>query len=92
MQLDIPPSESAKLACQASAAGFPNVEQYVTQFVLTLADRSDQDQVLPPLADDELAASLAMVDQGLAEIDAGKGLSVDEARRRAHDNLVASDE
>jgi hypothetical protein len=92
MQLNIPPPESEKLARQASAAGFANVEQYVTQFVLTLADRSDQNQVLPPAPDDDLAASLAMIDQGMAEIDAGKGLSVDEARRSAHDNLVASDE
>lgn len=92
MQLNIPPHEAEKLAQHATAAGFASVEKYVTQFVLALAERPREDELFPPLTDDELAASLAMIDRGTAEIDAGKGLGIEEARRRTRENVVAGNE
>ncbi len=89
MQLNIPPHETEKLAQHATAAGFGSVEKYVTQFVLTLAERPRADEVFAPLTDDELAVSLAMIDRGTAEIDAGKGMNIDEARRRTRENISA---
>lgn len=89
MQLNIPPHEIEKLTQHATAAGFGNVESYVTQFVLALAERPSVEEAFSPLTDAELAASLAMIDQGLAEIKAGKGLSVEEARRLSHEDIGA---
>ena len=92
MQLNIPSHETEKLAQHAAAAGFGSVEKYVTQFVLTLAERPRAGEVFAPLTDDELAESLAMIDRGTAEIDAGKGMNVDEARRHSRQNLGAGNE
>ena len=92
MQLNIPPHETEKLTQHATAAGFASVETYVTQFVLTLAEHPDVNDVFAPLSGDELAASLAMIDRGMGEIDAGKALSIEEARRRTHENVGAGNE
>jgi hypothetical protein len=87
MQIDISSHETEKLSRHASAAGFADVVEYVTQFVHTLAERPAVDDLFAPLRDDELAASLAMIDRGMVQIQAGEGLSVDEARRRALSTL-----
>ena len=89
MQLNIPPHEVEKLTQHATAADFSSVETYVTQFVLTLADRQRGDEVFLPLTDEELAASLAMIDRGVAEVEAGHGMSIEEAHRRTIKNLGA---
>ena len=90
MHLNIPHHEAEKLARHATAAGFASVENYVTEFVLTLAERPRVDEIFAPLTDDELAGSLAMIDRGMAEIDGGKGLSVEEARRRTRGHVGAA--
>lgn len=87
MQIDIPPDEAEKLARYAMAAGFDSVERYVTEFVLTLAESSSVEELFPTLTDDEMAASLAMVDLGREQINRGEGISVDEARQRSLDKL-----
>ena len=92
MQLKIPSHEIEKLTQHATAAGFGSVESYVTQFVLALAERPNTKEVFAPLKDDELAASLAMIDRGIAEIGAGQGMSLDEARRRTRENIGAGNE
>lgn len=89
MQLNIPPYEIEKLTQHANAAGFGSVETYVTQFVLALAERPSVEESFAPLTDAELTASLAMIDQGRSEIEAGKGLSVEEARRRSREDIGA---
>ena len=82
MQIDLSSFTTEKLAGHAAAAGFASVEQYVTQFVHTLAERPQIDDVFAPLSETELQASLAMIDQGMEQIRAGVGLSVEEARRQ----------
>lgn len=87
MQIDIPIAEAKKLELHAAAAGFDSVEKYVTEFVLTLAEQPNAAEHFAPLADDELGASLAMIDRGMAQIHSGQGLSVAEARRRTLEQL-----
>jgi hypothetical protein len=79
MHIDLSGQETEILGRQAAAAGFANANEYVAQFVHTLAQNPDP--LLASLSNDELATSLSMIDQGVAEIRAGKGLSVEEARR-----------
>jgi len=40
-----------------------------------------------PLTETELAESLAMIDRSMEQIEAGEGLTVDEARSRTVDEL-----
>lgn len=87
MNIDIPPDQRQKLTEHATAAGFDSVERYVTEFVLTLADRPTAKQIFTPLSDDELNASLAGIDQCMKQINAGQGLSVEQAHARSLGNL-----
>ena len=89
MQIDISPSDIARLTRHAQAAGFADVESYVRHFVAALAETDDADKLLPPLSEDELANSLAMLDQGMEELAAGSGQSLEESRRLAHEKLRA---
>jgi hypothetical protein len=79
MHIDIPITEAKKLERHATAAGFDSVEKYVTEFVLTLAERPDALELFAPMIDDELAASLAMIDRGMEEIKAGRTTTAKEA-------------
>jgi len=92
MQIDIPSQEAKQLAQQATAAGFPSVEKYVTELLLTLAERPHIEQLFPPLSPDDLEASLSMIDLGRKQIAAGEGMSVEEARRRSLELLGVSEE
>ena len=87
MHIQIPQDEADKLARHAAAAGFDSVEKYVADFVLNLANHPTADELFGPLSDNELAASLAMIDQGMQQINDGEGLTVDEARRRTLENI-----
>jgi len=42
---------------------------------------------LPPMSEEELQASLAMCDRGMAEIEAGQGMGIEEAERRTLERL-----
>jgi hypothetical protein len=89
MQIEIPPSEVAKLTRHAQVAGFSDVETYIASFISALAERPDAGELLPPLNEDELSKSLAMLDLGMQEFEAGGGLSVEESRHLAHEKLRA---
>lgn len=79
MHINLTGHETENLGRQAAAAGFASADEYVTHFVHTLAQSPVH--VLAPLDDQELATSLAMIDQGLAEIRANQGLTIEEAQR-----------
>ncbi len=81
MEIDIPQAEQQKLNLLAQAAGFDNVERYVTEHVLALV-RHSSDEELELLSPDDLKASLAVCDQSMTELEAGKGLSLEEARKQ----------
>jgi hypothetical protein len=79
MYINLTGHETEILGQQAAAAGFASADEYVADFVHTLAQSPEH--VLAPLDDQELAASLAMIDQGMAEIRTSQGLTIEEARR-----------
>ncbi|MDZ4659128.1 MAG: hypothetical protein SH868_16265 [Bythopirellula sp.] len=81
MHIDLSSYETENLTRHAAAAGFASVEQFVTQLVHTLAERPNVDDLFTPLDDKELAQSLAMIDRGMKQIQAGEGLGIDEARQ-----------
>jgi len=87
MQIDIPTTEAKKLESHAAAAGYDNVEKYVTEFVLALAGQPNAAEHFALLTDDELSASLAMLDRGMEQIRSGQGLSVEDARRHSLQQL-----
>ena len=88
MHINLSGHETELLGQQAAAAGFASADEYVAHFVHTLARQPEC--VLAPLDDEELAASLAMVDQGLAEIRSGQGLSVEQMQRQSLAHLSVS--
>lgn len=87
MHIEIPAPQAERLQRHAIAAGYESVESYVTEFVLNLAENPTAAELFAPLTEDELAASLAMIEKGMQQIDAGEGLTVDEARQRSLDRF-----
>lgn len=53
-------------------------------------DSNDEKPNATRLSEDELAASLAMIDRSMAQFEAGEGMSVEEARRRSREMLIES--
>jgi hypothetical protein len=79
MQINIPPSEQDRLSQQAVAAGFSDVESYAAVHLLALAQEPTPEE-MASLSEEEMQASLTMCDTSMAELEAGKGLSIGEAR------------
>ena len=86
MQINIPSGDHERLTQLALAAGYQDVEGYVTEHVLAIA-RQPAAEEFAPLSPADLAASLAMCDQGMAEMEAGASLSLEEARGRTFARL-----
>lgn len=78
MQINIPQAEQQRLAVLASAAGYDDVQGYVTEQVLALAHQTTPDES-PELTPEQLAASLAQCDKAMAEAEAGKGRDFNQA-------------
>ena len=81
MQIDIPQTEQQRLAIHAAEAGYDDVQLFVTEHVLALAQQPSVDE-LPKLTPQELEESLAMIDKSMAEFEAGGGLTLEQARQR----------
>ena len=72
MQIDISRVEEKRLAAVAAAAGYKDVQGYVTEQVLVLADQLTSNE-LPELTSEELESSMRQCDQAMAEAKAGQG-------------------
>lgn len=72
MQIEIPQSEQDILARQATAAGYDDVERYVTEQVRAL--------VYQP-SPEEIAENVAKLESADASIDAGQGIDAEDAFR-----------
>jgi len=80
VQINLSNDSEVLVLKKAEAAGFgEDVAAYVAHLIA--ADG------FAPLADEELQASLAMIDAGMEEIAAGGGLTVDQARQHSLEQL-----
>jgi len=80
VQINLPNDFEVLVLKKSAAAGFgENVAAYVAHLIA--ADE------FAPLADEELQASLAMIDAGMEEIASGGGLTVDQARQHSLEQL-----
>ena len=86
MQIDIPLTEQQRLAVHAAEAGYDDVELFVTEHIRALAQQPSI-AAGPRLSPQQLEASLAVIDKSMAELEAGGGLSLEEARRRTLERL-----
>jgi ribonuclease HII len=74
MVVEIPQDAVKTLSAQAREAGFDSVESYAAAWLVEISSRSDQDELgIEKLSELELQASLAMLDQSMAELAAGEG-------------------
>lgn len=74
MKIDLSPIEEAEIRGLATAAGYESPERYLKDIAL------DAVAGIATQTDSELKASLAMIDKSMAEIDAGEGRTIEEAR------------
>lgn len=82
MNIELPTRHVEQLNKQAVAAGYENVEAYVAYLLAGLAEHPTAADIFAPLSEDELAASLATIDESRRQFEAGEGLSLEEAERR----------
>lgn len=82
MTIDLPDAEWDRLAEHAKNAGYADLERFVADHLIAIASRPTADEA-PAMTDAELHASLAQIDRGWSDIEAGRCTSADEARRRA---------
>ncbi|MAT72050.1 MAG: hypothetical protein CMJ58_21300 [Planctomycetaceae bacterium] len=80
MQINLATADQLALAALAKAAGFEDVEGYASAYLSELVSCHVQADAAG-VAGEELQASLAMCDQGLAELNAGKGKDLRQAVR-----------
>ena len=86
MTINISADEFGSLSAHAAAAGYSDVETYVSDFVRALASNPTAGSLLP-LSQAELDESLANCDLGMEQIKSGKGLSIDQALERSANQL-----
>jgi hypothetical protein len=73
MVIDIPQDAVETLSVRAHRAGFDSVESYVAAHVVEFASNdSCDDEEFARLSESELRASVAMLDQSMADLAAGK--------------------
>ncbi len=82
MHIDLPQTEQEKLTQQAMAAGFDDVKLFIAEHLVALAHQPARED-FAPLSDEELEASLAMIDRSMEEFSAGGGLTLDQAREKS---------
>jgi hypothetical protein len=83
MHISIPADLEAFVKDRAVACGFGRVEDYVCSLI-----QQDEDLAsFAQLSEQELSESLAMLDRGMADVAAGRTMSVEEAKRRTEEKL-----
>jgi hypothetical protein len=75
MQINIPSDADALVRDKAAAAGFPSVDQYVLSLILREEDEATDE----PLTQEELDESLAMLERGMEDVNAGRTQPAKEA-------------
>jgi predicted transcriptional regulator len=84
MQVELSAAQSERLANLAGAAGYSDVAAFAADELAALAD-GFRASALQPLSAAELDASVATLQRGLTEIEAGNGVDARDALRRIAD-------
>lgn len=82
----LPDDQYEKLNAAATAAGYADVSAFIEALSQTTVQPNEVSEE-NSLNSNELAASLALIDQSVAEFEAGGGLSLDEARQRTQERF-----
>lgn len=79
MKIEISVSEATenRLGELARAFGYESTEAFVSDHLATLSGQPASQELAPP-SESELAETLAMLDESMAQIDAGQGLTVEQ--------------
>lgn len=75
MEINIPPAEQERLTALATLHGFATPEEYASSIVLNAV----QLDAFAELSADELAKSVASIERGLADVEAGRSQPAHEA-------------
>jgi len=86
MQIEVTGEVEQRLRQHAAASGYDDVEKYAADHLAAIA-YAPLNAELPPMSEDELRRSAEMCDQGMADVLAGRVMSVEEARQRLHSRL-----
>ena len=78
MKVDLPTDAETRLAEHAKAAGYDDVERYAAEHLLAIAQQPMLCE-LGPLTGQARAESLAMIEEGEADLAAGRTRDVREA-------------
>ena len=79
MNIQLPEAQQRQLDFMAANAGYDSTEGFVQDCLLAMAARTEHHEATA-WTEDELREFAAMCDRGMAQIDAGLGLTVEEAR------------
>lgn len=78
--------EGSRLQKMAARCGYDNVAQFVSEYVSQLT-QLDNDEDLPRMTEEEMAASVEMIEQSMKDIDEGRYYTLEEAKRVSLDRL-----
>ncbi len=82
MTIHLPEARLSQLSVLASNAGYESVEEFVSDHLVALAEQQNPAD-LEPMSEEEMQASLEMIDRGMEDIAAGRYYTLEEARRRS---------
>ncbi|TWT96607.1 hypothetical protein Pla108_23760 [Botrimarina colliarenosi] len=85
LTIQIPDLEMDRLTLVAKEYGYDDVREYIKDCVVGLI-HADTDESAS-LTDEELRESAARCDEGMADVLAGRVMSVEQARQRLHARL-----
>lgn len=81
MVVNISSEIEQRLRGHAEAAGYEDWEKFVADHLSALASRPVPSE-LQPMSDEDLKASVAMIEESMQQIERGEGMTVAEARDR----------
>lgn len=83
---EIADDAATRLHEMAIRCGYEGIDRFVADYIADLT-RQDSDEELAPMSEKELQASIAMIEQSMEDIAAGRVYTVAEARRISLERL-----
>lgn len=79
IEINLAQDTEDRLRLLAAEHGFATTEAFVAKYLEVLAEQSNASQSAP-MTSAELTTSLERIDESMAQIDSGEGLTIDQAR------------